>query len=197
MGCEPARCAASQPALTPPTPVSASTAFDHSKPNRRPTAALRSWLTPPVRVSCAQCTPARRTIRRRRRAASRPTSPSPHISTSRYHHLWHPPLSAPPPPSPPLTLTFTLAPLPSPSPRPPNPSPALPCPTTPPPSPLYCPFPPSLYPRAAVEDTARTDGRAHGSGRRAAEDSLRPPRQHEVPGRAGGDQARTHREYRS
>jgi hypothetical protein len=65
----------------------------------------------------------------------------------------------------------------------------------PPPQPLTCAPPPS--PGAAVKDTARTDGRAHGSGRRAAEDPLRPPRQHEVPGRAGGDQARTHREYNS
>ena len=181
----------------PPHPRIRQHSLRSFKAEPSPHSGAAKLAHPPPRLVCPQCTPARRTIRRRRRAASRPTSPSPHISTSRYHHLWHPPLSAPPPPSPPLTLTFTLAPLPSPSPRPPNPSPALPCPTTPPPSPLYCPFPPSLYPRAAVEDTARTDGRAHGSGRRAAEDSLRPPRQHEVPGRAGGDQARTHREYRS
>jgi hypothetical protein len=47
MGREPARCAASQPAVPQP-PVSAKTAFNHSKPTHRPVAALRSWLTPAV-----------------------------------------------------------------------------------------------------------------------------------------------------
>ena len=61
---------------------------------------------------------------------------------------------------------------------------------------LYLLLPP-MPERAAVKDTARVNGCANGPGRRAAKDSLCPPRQHEVSGRAGSYQARTHRGYRS
>ena len=78
-----------------------------SEPSSRSGAAKQAH--PPLSfVSCAQYNPARHTIRRRRRAASRTKSPSRHNSTSRWCHcLQHPPLLAPPPPSPSLTLSFT------------------------------------------------------------------------------------------